>query len=56
MDAVFKYDYARFKCSVMAFNATTMVDNDIIAAPTAGLRMKPTGAKIPAASGIAKML
>src|SRR5699024_11490986 len=39
-----------------AFIATTIVLKLINTAPTAGLNTMPTGAKTPAASGIAKML
>ncbi len=42
--------------NVIAFTATTTVDNDIMIAPTAGLRTNPTPAKTPAARGIAKIL
>lgn len=37
----------------MALIATKTVDTDIRIAPTAGLNVKPKGAKIPAARGIA---
>lgn len=39
--------------NVIALMATMTVDTDIRIAPTAGLNVKPKGAKIPAARGIA---
>ena len=39
--------------NVIAFNATIIVESDIKIAPTAGVKITPTGAKIPAAIGIA---
>ena len=40
----------------MALKATMTVEADIKIAPTAGANVRPMGAKIPAAIGIAKKL
>lgn len=50
------YSSADDKCKVMALIATMMVLKDITTAPTMGSSMKPSGAKTPAAKGIATRL